>query len=161
MDAHRGAVVYLPSIEDVREAYEIREALECMAIAKAMPHVTARLVGELEDVVLRMDEATDEEVWFGLNREFNYNQYAASKQPHLRSILMNVRNSASGYMYVFVSEAHRSGRSRVDHLRMLRALEKSDVEAAQGVIRRHLGATLESLLSSGPATKAGPTASPR
>src|ERR671919_3227658 len=49
IDPHRGAIVFHPTIADLRESYEIRKTLEALAVEKATPQLTDDLVAELQE----------------------------------------------------------------------------------------------------------------
>ena len=54
IDPHRGAIVFHPTAEDLTESYEIRGALEVLAITKAMPNLTPELLGDMQSVIDEM-----------------------------------------------------------------------------------------------------------
>jgi DNA-binding GntR family transcriptional regulator len=147
-DPHRGAVVFRPTAADVREAYEIREVLECMAIEKAMPNITPDMIRELEIIVKAMDTVEDEREWLELNNQFHQRQYEASGRAKLCSILANIRDASSGYMHMVIFQARDSGRSAIEHRQILDAIKARDVKAAQKAIVHHLHQTVEYVLRS-------------
>ena len=148
LNPDRGAVVFRPTAEEVREAYEIREVLECMAIERAMPNISNELVSELESILRRMDASDDEHEWLELNNEFHFRQYEASGRPRLCAILANIRDAASGYMYMVIFQARNSGRAAAEHGEILLAIKQRDVVAAQKAIVKHLHHTVEHVLNS-------------
>ena len=146
-DPHRGAIVFRPTAADVREAYEIREALEHLAIEKAMDNgITPELLDELEAILDRMDEEEDESAWIELNHAFHLKMYEASQRPRLCSILTNVRDASSGYIHMVIYNAKRSGRAGEEHRRILSALRDNDLAEAKEAIRVHLHHTVEHVL---------------
>jgi DNA-binding GntR family transcriptional regulator len=145
-DAHRGAVVFRATSEDVREAYEIREVLECLAIEKAMPKITPERVAELEGILDQMDAVPDDREWVELNHRFHHRQYEASGRKRLVSILTNLRDASSGYIHMVIYGARLSGRASAEHRQILDAIEARDVERAQEAIVRHLHHTVEHVL---------------
>ena len=148
MDPHRGAVVFRPTAAEVREAYEIREVLECMAIEKAMPNITPELIAGLEVLLGAMDTVDDEREWLELNNQFHQRQYEASGRVKLCSILANIRDASSGYMHMVIFQARQSGRSAIEHREILDALKARDVRGAQQAIVHHLHQTVEHVLKS-------------
>jgi DNA-binding GntR family transcriptional regulator len=145
MDPHRGAVVFQPTVAEVREAYEIREVLECMAIEKAMPNFSPELEAELEALLELMEEAGENE-WVELNRRFHFLQYEASERPRLCSILSNISDASNAYMHMVIYDARKSGRSRTEHRKIVDAIKKRDVEAAQRAIVHHLHQTVDNVI---------------
>jgi DNA-binding GntR family transcriptional regulator len=146
MHPHRGAIVFRPTADEVREAYEIREVLECMAIEKAMPHITPGIEAELSSLVKAMEAAETEREWLGLNRRFHDLQYEASGRPRLCTILSNIRDASSGYVHMVIFDAMKSGRSSDEHRQILNAIKARDVKSAQRAIVSHLHQTVEHVM---------------
>jgi DNA-binding GntR family transcriptional regulator len=65
--AQRGAVVFLPSVDDLRHHYEIRAALESLAAAKAADHFEAAWARPLEQFLDEMREAPPAARYLALN----------------------------------------------------------------------------------------------
>jgi DNA-binding GntR family transcriptional regulator len=147
-DPHRETVVFRPTADDVRQAYELREVLECFAIEKAMPNFTTELIEELEGILARMEVVEDEREWLELNHLFHLRQYEASGRTKLCAILANIRDGASGYIHMVIFQARESGRSAIEHRQILDAIKARDVEAAQKAIVHHLHQTVEHVLRS-------------
>ena len=147
-DPHRGTEVFQPTAAEVREAYEIRKVLEAMAIEKAMPNITDELVAELDSILDQMSKVKDEREWLELNYSFHFRQYEASGWPKLCSILANIRDASSGYMYMVIFEARKSGRSEIDHRQIMDAIKARDVPRAQKAIVNHLHQTVEQVVKS-------------
>lgn len=146
MDPHRGAVVFHPTAKDVREAYEIREVLECLAIEKAMPNVTPELETELE-ALLELMEGADEDEWLGLNRRFHGIQYEASGRERLCSVLRDITDASNGYMHLVIYDRRQSGKSQREHRQIVDAIKARDVESAQRAIVHHLHQTVEHVMT--------------
>src|SRR3954470_24636157 len=72
----RGAVVFLPSVDDLREHYEIRAALESLAAAKAAEHFEPAWAGPLETLVDEMQEGLEAARYIALNQLFHTTLYA-------------------------------------------------------------------------------------
>src|SRR5882724_2835899 len=73
-DTHRGAVVFSPTVADVQENYEIRIALECLAIELATRQLGPRQLDELDALLVRMNEALRTDLALHtkvLNRQFH------------------------------------------------------------------------------------------
>ena len=147
-DPHRGAVVFRPTATEVREAYELREVLECFAIEKAMPNVTSDIIEELEMILKKMETVEDEREWLELNNLFHQRQYEASGRTRLCNILANIRDASSGYMHMVIFEARKSGRSATEHREILDAIKAREIKVAQQAIVHHLHQTVEHVLKS-------------
>src|SRR3954463_5443378 len=64
----RGAVVFLPSVDDLREHYEIRAALEALAAAKAAERFERAWAGPLETLLDEMQDGPAAARYIALNQ---------------------------------------------------------------------------------------------
>lgn len=138
IDAHKGAVVYRPTLEEMSESYEIREALERLAIAKAIPNLTTADIDTLDELIAQMKEEPNDQRWLDLNNRFHMTIYRASGMGQLCSLIDQIRNASSVYIHMFVAhqDAHRSDD---EHEEILAACKAGDVARAQRAISAHLG----------------------
>jgi DNA-binding GntR family transcriptional regulator len=146
LDPHRGVVVFRPTAQDVRESYEIREALETLAISLAVPLLTEDDLRELQAIFDQMKRAKDDERWIDLNTRFHSRLNAASGRRRLCEMIEGLRNSTSAYMHMVVRHARASGRGDSGHEEILRACRKGDPERAVRAMRAHLNHTVEQTL---------------
>src|SRR5882724_366701 len=76
-DAHRGVVVFEPSLDELTETYEIRQVLEPLATGLAAPRLTDAELEVLEALLGQMRSASPPQ-YANLNREFHRRIYVAS-----------------------------------------------------------------------------------
>lgn len=145
-DPHRGVLVFRPSIADVREAYEIREALETLAIGHAIVAMSTADIEELESLLDEMDHTVDRGEWINLNNIYHDRIYACAARPLLRSMIISVRDSMAGYMHTAIHKALESGRPAQEHREILEACRTRDVERARQAVRVHLHHTVDMAL---------------
>ena len=81
LEAQRGAVVFLPSVRDLREHYEIRAALEALAAAKAAERFEPEWAAPLEAVLDEMRDGPPAERYIALNQHFHTTLYEHSGAP--------------------------------------------------------------------------------
>lgn len=143
---HKGVLVFLPSIADVREAYEIREALEMVAVGYAIEAMTATDFEELEALLEEMDRTIDRGEWISLNNEYHDRIYACAGRLRLRSMILSLRDSMAGYMHTAINNALQSGRPAQEHRAILEACRTRDVDGARAAIRLHLHHTVDMAL---------------
>src|SRR3954463_3282164 len=67
----RGAVVFLPSVDDLREHYEIRAALESLAAPKAAERFERDWAQPLEDLLDEMRDGPAAARYIALNQRFH------------------------------------------------------------------------------------------
>ena len=112
IDPHRGAVVFHPTAEDLLEYYEIREALEMLAVSHAAQRMTQDIADELSDLIERMRRTTHPRRWLQMNDEFHLKLYEAAGRPRLSALIANLRDASNPYIYMFVANQKPTTTSR-------------------------------------------------
>lgn len=143
LDPGRGVLVFRPSIEELRETYEIREALEMLAIRHAAETLTETEIAELEGILNQLEGTSDRDEWIRLNNRYHDQIYSFASRPKLRSIIVSLRDSMAGYMHSAIHRAIESGRAGREHRAILEACRSGDVVRAQDAVRVHLHHTVE------------------
>lgn len=138
IDPHRGAVVFHPTAEDLLEYYEIREALEMLAVSHVAGNIDDKRAGELADLVDRMRRTTNPRRWLQMNDEFHLRLYEIAERPHLSSLIASLRDASNPYIYMFVASAKPPEGANDEHQEILDACLRGDRKAAQRAIRDHL-----------------------
>lgn len=146
LDPGKGVLVFRPSIADVREAYEIREALERLATGYAVESLTDDDLAALADLLGEMDRTDDAVRWVELNNTFHDSIYAAAGRPKLRTLILALRDSMAGYMHSAIQQAVASGRAAREHQEILDACRARDVSAAQRAVSAHIHHTVDMAL---------------
>jgi len=145
IDPHRGAIVFHPTPEDLTESYEIRGALEVLAITKAMPNLTPELLADMQSVIDEMRETEGEAKWVELNDRFHLALYTASGMTRLCTMIASLRDSSSTYIHMFVSHLPPEKRADDQHQEILDACKASDVRRAQRAVAAHITHTVKEL----------------
>jgi DNA-binding GntR family transcriptional regulator len=138
IDPHRGAVVFHPSVDDVLEFYEIREALESLAVTHAIPRLRADVARDLEALIDRMRRTEDARKWLKLNDQFHLRLYESARRPRLSTLIDNLRDASAPYIYMFVASRPLSERANEQHQEILEACVRRDAPGAQRAIKEHL-----------------------
>jgi DNA-binding GntR family transcriptional regulator len=147
LDPGRGVLVFGPSIEEVRETYEIREVLEMLAIRHVVEMLSETEIEDLEEILDELDRTSDRDEWIRLNNRYHDQMYSFASRPKLRSIIISLRDSMAGYMHSAIDRAVESGRAAREHRAILEACRKRNVDTAQDAVRSHLHHTVELALS--------------
>lgn len=147
LDPGRGVLVFRPSIEEVRETYEIRETLEMLAVRHTVETMSDTEIEELEGILEELDRTSDRDEWIRLNNRYHDQMYAFAARPKLRSLIVSLRDSMAGYMHSAIHRAVESGRASREHRAILDACRSGDVARAQDAVRVHLHHTVELALS--------------
>jgi DNA-binding GntR family transcriptional regulator len=138
IDPHRGAVVFHPSVEDVLEFYEIREALESLAVSHAIPRMTPDAARDLDALIDRMRRTEDARKWLRWNDQFHLRLYESADRPRLSALIDNLRDASAPYIHMFVASRPLSQRANEEHQEILNACVRGDATAARRAIRAHL-----------------------
>jgi DNA-binding GntR family transcriptional regulator len=138
-DAHRGVVVFLPSLEELTEIYEIREVLEPLATSLAAPQLSVEDLEALEALVREMRTAAPAE-YVALNGEFHGRIYAASGRRRLVDIISTLRETSASYTKLTARHFDQGYHDQVqaEHEAILDALRRRAAVEASKLIRKHL-----------------------
>jgi len=139
-DAHRGAMVFLPSLDELNENYEIRIALESLATRVAAEQLSDEDLEALDDLTRQMRETDDPHEYLGLNRAFHARIYAAANRPRLAEMIENLRDAAAGYISLLESEDDPAyaKQAQDEHERIVAALRARRPAAAAKAMTEHL-----------------------
>lgn len=141
IDPHRSAIVFRPTIEDLTESYEIREVLEQLAVAKAIPNLRDELLDELQSLVDEMRKVEDTRRWVELNDRFHMILYEPSGLPRLCHMIEQLRDASAAYIFMFVAaQSKRDGTTDADdeHQKILDACRVRDGSKARKAVQAHL-----------------------
>lgn len=139
-DAQRGAIVFVPSAEELQENYEIRIALEPLATRLATPNLTGSDHDALAGLVVEMREAPDGEGVWALNAEFHSRIYAVCERPRLIELIEGLRSAVFRYLRMVTSEADPVywAESNLEHDAIIEALRRYDAAEAERLMAKHL-----------------------
>ncbi|GIF64407.1 GntR family transcriptional regulator [Asanoa ishikariensis] len=148
IDPHRGAVVHDLDHDDLREIYEIRSALEPLAIRRAARHITADELAAAGDLLDRMARETDPAAWLELNWAFHALLGRASRSPRLFSLVTSAQGSTARYVGESMkTHPDRLAEATVEHRALVDALAGHDGDTCAKLVTAHLQHTLELLLA--------------
>ncbi|WP_407542549.1 GntR family transcriptional regulator (plasmid) [Deinococcus radiomollis] len=148
IDTHRGVTIFLPTIQDLAEHYEIRTALEVLAVELAArvfaPDDAALLVALLDE----METTTDAGRYVELNSQFHLRLYALTGRSRLLAMIEELRNASNAYVHLYAArDVPRDARRLNDeHREILAACVANDPERAGRAVRQHLGQTVSHVI---------------
>lgn len=103
-NAHRGVVVFEPSIVDLREIYEIRTPLEALATELGAVNLTEADLKKMKALVKRMIAANRKKDWptaGECNDEFHATIYRRAGRQRLLKLITDLRAASSAYIGLF------------------------------------------------------------
>lgn len=142
--AHRGVTVFVPTITDFTQTYEIRIPLEALATAKGVENMTDDDIVALTTLVAQMRDSLDDPAHFrALNARFHATIYRASRRPKLTSLIAGLRDDSEAYLNFYGSPTPHARYSLEDHERILDACAKRMPALAAEAMIKHLERTVE------------------
>jgi len=143
---HRGALVSSLSSEELVEIYEMRDALESLAVRIAVPKINEEELDALEVVLLQMDECTDPVRWLDLDSKFHTVLYLPSGRERLCNFIATLRRNTGRYLRIAVRSGDRIRVAQNEHRRIFAAYRHRDVHEAVRALRWQLVQTRDFLL---------------
>lgn len=145
LQPYKGAVVAHLSKRELQEIYEMRTALESLAVRIAMEEGNEADLDEADRILRRMDETTDSATWLALNTAFHDLLYAGADRPLLLETIDGLRNKSDRYLRLFASKRDRTATAQREHWAIVTALRDRDADRACALLRNHLQSTITSL----------------
>jgi DNA-binding GntR family transcriptional regulator len=140
----RGAVVFVPTVEDLREHYEIRGALEALAASRTAEIFEERWAAPLETWLDEMQTGPPAMRYLELNQRFHTQLYEHCGRPRLVEMIAGLRDASSAYLHIYRATADFPvERLDAEHRRILAACLARDADEAAAATREHLQNTVE------------------
>jgi DNA-binding GntR family transcriptional regulator len=148
LHAQRGAVVFLPSVADLREHYEIRGALEALAASRTAAVFEDRWAAPLEAMLDEMREGPPAARYIELNQRFHTSLYDHCGRTRLVEMIAGLRDASSAYLHIYRAGADFPvARLDEEHHEILAACLAREPERAAAASRLHLHNTVEHVAS--------------
>jgi DNA-binding GntR family transcriptional regulator len=139
---HRGAFVSSLDPGEIRELYDVRAALEGLAIARSVPHMTPDLITALHAILDRLVAAAtagDDEAVIELDRDLHDTLVSRAEMPYLQELIEQARRRSEAFRrahtYIIPGQSRSSNE---EHARIIAAVERGDVEESVQLIHEHL-----------------------
>lgn len=146
---YRGVEVASLDPATILEMFEIRIALERLAVGKAVQCLTPADFRSMRKTLKMMDRNLDRPdrsaLWMQLNHRFHATINSSPGWPHLVETIDQYRGNVERYVRIYLS-AGGLIRSQQEHWELLAACEARDGHAAQAVIEKHLRNTATALI---------------
>ena len=137
----RGAVVRSLSKEEFLELYQVREALERMAVQLAVPRLTAEQFEELASLNEEMEAhaaGNEVESFFEANLAFHARLLEASGNKKLEELYRQLLDQLGRYRLRSLTLRGNLKRSVSEHKAILRAASRGDAERAAQLTAEHI-----------------------
>jgi DNA-binding GntR family transcriptional regulator len=139
-EKNRRITVAQLSADEISEVSEIRMELEALAIRHALPLLRADPVAmaRLDDLLKKMDDENDPDVWRTVNESFHRALYAGADMPRLEALVNSMMASIEPYIRIYVRTHEHLVHAQAEHHAIVEHIRSGDVAAAEAVIRAHI-----------------------
>lgn len=143
IEVNKGASVASLSRDEAREIYEIRSALESLALGLAIPNHTAETLREVSALAAAASRERDPSLYVARNEAFHMSLYAPAGRPQLMEMLATLHRRGERYLRLKFGFPAYKGESDAEHTEILAAVKRRDIPAAQALVAAHLLGTGE------------------
>ena len=143
IEVNKGASVASLSADEAREIYEIRSALESLALGLAIPNHTSATLREVSALAAAAKRERDPSLYVARNEAFHMNLYAPAGRPQLMEMLTTLHRRGERYLRLKFGFPEYKGESDSEHAEILAAVKRGDVPTAQKLVAEHLLGTGE------------------
>lgn len=136
-----GVIVKKISIEDAKEIYKIRVALDILATTSAMSLMTEEQFGQMEDLLNKTEETNkrnDVEKVTGFFSSFNKMIYDFSEMPRLTSIVIKLQEYLVRFRDISMRGEARRRKALDEHWMIYRAMRNRDENQVELITKEHL-----------------------
>ncbi len=145
MRPNRGAVVSGLNLDEIHEVFDMRSALEGLALRVAVPKITERHLNRLERLLDEMDECRDDSAeWVGRHRVFHEYLCSLSERPRLMRQISALYSVIEPPMRLWLQHAQAPS-AREEHSEILDAIRSGDAALSERVLREHIEGTVPEL----------------
>jgi DNA-binding GntR family transcriptional regulator len=135
---NKGAAVAPLSADEAREIYEIRAALESLAIGLAIPAHTPASLRHAEALCKAAKAETDPSLYVARNEAFHLSLYEPAARPQLFEMIGTLHQRGERYLRLKFGLPSYKGESDREHAALMRAVRRRDIAEAQSLVTGHL-----------------------
>jgi DNA-binding GntR family transcriptional regulator len=143
LDPQRGARVAAFDGRMLEEVFEVRIALEQIAVRRAATRMTRAIAERTRRILERMERpALTPAEWVHLDWEFHDSLCATAEQEFLRKMISNLRRQMEPYLRLDLTKVGTITLGRLEHRRIFQACRRRDEDAAAHHMIAHLQRTV-------------------
>lgn len=145
-DPHRGALVRNLDVDEVREVYELRMALEPLMVRRVIATITPEQLAHADELRRQMEQTESVSAWAELNRQFHNTLAESNKGSRLSNILNGLRDTSSTFVGMSLAASpERIIEADVQHAELIELFRRGDVEGAVRLSIEHLHSTIDTI----------------
>jgi DNA-binding GntR family transcriptional regulator len=140
---HSGAWITELDFVEFEELYQIRERVEPLMLRLSIPHLTTKLIKELEATLDKLNKATSVEQFLKLDREFHLMTYEGAATSYLGEIVQRMWNTTQPYRrrYSQILEREHFTSAHLEHTLLMKAIKRADLDDAERILYGHIRRT--------------------
>jgi DNA-binding GntR family transcriptional regulator len=137
LTSHRGGVVSVLSMDQIRELFEIRACLETWLLTVAIPMMNESDFEALDAII---DEMRPGEIahWGELNWRFHQALYARAGRDQTLQLLRRIHHNLDRYLRVQISATSGWQKANVEHRGIVEFCRSKDVRRATAMLDSHI-----------------------
>lgn len=130
----RGARVRTRTLEEIAEIYELRIAIECIALEHVAKNMTPNVLSQLRAAAAAVDDSVEDvDHWIGPRQEFYHLLFESSSKPRMYELVRELRSEVVSYVAM-----HQVVHAHGGHNQLLDLLAEGKIQEAQAQHREHL-----------------------
>ena len=138
VEMNKGATVAPLSADEAREIYEIRAALESLAIGLAIPAHTPASLRSAAELCKAAAAETDPSRYVARNEAFHLSLYEPAARPQLFEMIKTLHGRGERYLRLKFGLPSYKGESDTEHAALLKAVRRREIALAQSLVTEHL-----------------------
>lgn len=145
----KGEVVRGFNVDEIKEIYDVRKALECLAVRSAIQNITAEELEALKTIVDQLEKEENghqSQATFARLHDFDELILKTAKMPIVANFLNTLQESLTRYRKINLSQAPRRKKAIGEHRQILQAIVDKDVERAEKAVCDHIEHSRAALL---------------
>lgn len=142
----RGTFVEEITTQDLEEIFALRETLEVLALKTAINDITDEELYEIEILLRSLEYDSSNEKFYDSDRRLHDLIVKHGGNRRLAQILNNLNSQMERLRHIAAMKPHRLQQSKQEHLEIVAALKRRDLEEAERLLRQHLRNVKESTI---------------
>ncbi len=141
MIPRKGAEVANITVKDLKDALEVRMAIEALSVKLACERIDEECMEELKENCMKFKEAINSKLVPAIvegDEAFHNTIYKASKNQKLINTAMTLREQVYRYRVEYVKDFSYHDKLILEHDQITMAILKRDAEAAQRIMNEHI-----------------------
>jgi DNA-binding GntR family transcriptional regulator len=142
----RGYYVAEINLMDVNEIFDLRLALELLALRNAIQKITPEEIKEMKEVFDKLDEDCSPENFYESDRRLHDLITRKGRNRRLVHFLINLNSQIERFRRISALNPERLRHSREEHIEILRHIEAGDLAKAEAALTVHIDHIKESVM---------------